>query len=232
MRRDSLTRWLGAVGVLGAIVFWAALAVLHDLRPDLSVLDDYVSDYANGSGGTLFTLAVLAHGAGNVAIAAGLRRDLGRGRVAGLGVLAFAVAAVGFILAGVFPTDPAGASTTVTGWVHRGAVTGSFAVELVALVLLAPVFRARPAWRDHLPLSLSLTVAAAVALLWLVVGIANDWVPGLAERSALAAFTVWEFATALRIALAAPGRRPATDRAGEPERSVRSRGLDDGPLAG
>ena len=44
MRRDSLTRWLGAVGVLGAIVFWAALAVLHDLRPDLSVLDAYVSD--------------------------------------------------------------------------------------------------------------------------------------------------------------------------------------------
>ncbi len=222
MRRDSLTRWLGALGVLGAIVFWAALAVLHDLRPDLSFLDDYVSDYANGSGGTLFTVAVFAHGTGNMAIAAGLRRDLGRGRVAGLGVLAFAVAAVGFFLAGIFPTDPAGAATTVTGLVHRGAATASFAVELVALVLLVPVFRARPAWRDHLPLSLSLTAAAAVALLWLGVGITNDWVPGLAERTALATFTVWEFATALRMALPATGKHPVTDPAGGPDRVVRS----------
>lgn len=160
MRRESLTRWLGSVGVLGAIVFWAALAVLHALRPDLSVLDDYVSDYANGPWGSLFTLAVFAHGAGNVAIAAGLRRDLGRGGVAGLGVLAFAVAAVGFFLAGIFPTDPAGAPPTVTGLVHRSAATASFAV--------------------------------------------------------------WEFATALRMALPATGPRPATDPVGGPDRVVRS----------
>ena len=214
MKSDGLTRRLAAAGVLGVIVFAATLVVLRALRPELSVFDDYVSDYANGSWGTLFTFAVFAHGAGNVAIAAGLRRNLGRGRLAGLGVLAFAVAAGGFFLAGIFPTDPAGAPATVTGAVHRGVATASFAVELVALVLLAPVFRASPAWRSYLPLSLFLTVAAAVTLLWLVVGITNDWVPGLAERSALATFMVWEFATALRMALPVTGTRPAADRAG------------------
>lgn len=206
MKNDGLTRAFGVAGALGVLTFWTTLAVLHVLRTDLSVLDTYVSDYANGSWGTLFTLAVFAHGTGNVAIAAALYRRLGGRGLAGLGVLAFGVAAAGFFVAGIFPTDPKGVPRSITGLVHRGAATGSFAIELTALLVLAVAFRVLPAWRDHLPLTVSVAVVAALALGWLVVAIGIDWVPGLAERAALGTFTVWEFSTALR--LARPMARP------------------------
>lgn len=200
VKNDGLTRAFGVAGALGVLTFWTVLALLHALRADLNVLDTYVSDYANGSWGTLFTLAVFAHGAGNMAIAAALYRKLGRRGLAGLGVLAFGVAAAGFFVAGIFPTDPEGVPRSIPGVVHRGAATGSFAIELTALLVLALAFRVLPAWRDHLRVTVSAAVAAALALAWLVLGISIDWVPGLAERAALGTFTVWEFSTALHLA--------------------------------
>lgn len=191
-------------GLIGVLVFWGGQAALHALRTDLSVVNDYVSDYANGSWGPLFTVATLVHGVGNLAIAAGLGYALGSARAARAGVLLFTVAALGLFVAAIFPTDPGDASQTVTGLVHRVAATGSFAVELVALALLGLAFRADAAWQRYLRLSRTLTVVAAIALAWLLVAILAEWPPGLPERAALLTFTVWEFTTALL--LARPGR--------------------------
>ena len=194
-------RRCGTVGLVGVLVFWAGQAALHALRTDLSVVNDYVSDYANGPGGSLFTVSTLVHGVGNLAIAAGLGYALGRrNRAARAGVLLFALAAIGLLVAATFPTDSAVAPLTVTGLVHRVAATESFAVELAALALLALAFRADSAWRDYLNLSLALTVVAAIMLAWLLVAIGVGWPPGLPERAALLAFTVWELTTAVLLA--------------------------------
>lgn len=194
-------RRCGTVGLVGVLVFWAGQAALHALRTDLSVVNDYVSDYANGPGGSLFTVSTLVHGVGNLAIAAGLGYALGRrNRAARAGVLLFALAAIGLLVAATFPTDSADAPQTVTGLVHRVAATGSFAVELAALALLALAFRADAAWRDYLNLSLALTMVAAIMLAWLLVAIGAEWPPGLPERAALLSFTVWELTTAVLLA--------------------------------
>ncbi|WP_238695376.1 DUF998 domain-containing protein [Ornithinimicrobium flavum] len=188
------------MGLVGVLTFWTGLAALHALRTDLSVVNDYVSDYANGPWGPLFTVVTLVHGVGNLAIAAGLGLALGHDRVARLGVLLFTVATVGLIVAALFPTDPVGAQQTVTGLVHRVAATGSFALELVALALLGLAFRSAAAWRSYASLALGLTVVAALMLAWLLVSISLQWPPGLPERAALLTFTVWEFTTALLLA--------------------------------
>ena len=209
----TFTRRCGTVGLIGVLVFWAGQAALHALRTDLSVVNDYVSDYANGAWGPVFTVATLLHGVGNLAIAAGLGNALGRGRVTRFGVSLFAVAALGLIVAALFPTDPADAPQTVTGLVHRVTAMGSFAVELVALALLGLAFRAHPAWRNYLRLSMALTLIAALMLAWLLLAVVADWPPGLPERAALLTFTVWEFTAAAlltRPAQRAPNRgRPA-----------------------
>lgn len=202
----SLIRRCGRFGLIGVLVFWGGQTALHVLRTDLSVVNDYVSDYANGSWGPLFTVATLVHGVGNLAIAAGLGYTLGSARVARAGVLLFTVAALGLFVAAIFPTDPADASQTVTGLIHRVAATGSFAVELVALTLLGLAFRANAAWRRYLRLSRTLTLVAAIMLAWLLVAILAEWPPGLPERAALLTFTVWEFATALLLARAGAQR--------------------------
>jgi hypothetical membrane protein len=189
--------------VVGVLVFWATQVALHVLRSDLSVVYDYVSDYANGPWGALFTVGTMVHGVGNLAIAAGLGYALAPVRAvyaARAGVGLFVVASLGLIVAAIFPTDPAGAPQTVTGLVHGLAASGSFALELVALVLLAVAFSADAVWHSYLRVSLAITVAAGIMLAWLQVAINREWPPGLPERSALLIFTGWEFATAVLLA--------------------------------
>lgn len=188
------------MGLVGVLAFWTGQAALHALRTDLSVVNDYVSDYANGPWGPLFTVATLLHGVGNLAIAAALGYTLERTRVPRAGVLLFAVAALGLVVAALFPTDPADAQQTVTGLVHRIVAMGSFTVELVALTILGLAFRSAAAWQSYLRLSLVLTVVAALMLAWLLLSILLQWPPGLPERATLLTFTVWEFTTALLLA--------------------------------
>ena len=202
----ELARRCGTVGLIGVLVFWGGQTALHVVRTDLSVVNDYVSDYANGPWGPLFTVATLLHGVGNVAIAAGLGYALGRDRATRVGIALFAAAALGLFVAAIFPTDPGDAPQTVRGLVHRVAATGSFTVELAALALLGVAFGADTAWRSYLKLSRALTVVAALMLAWLLVAIRAEWPPGLPERAALLTFTVWEFATA--VLLSRPPHRP------------------------
>lgn len=182
------------------LFFWVAQAALHALRSDLDVVNDYVSDYANGPWGSLFTAATLVHGVGNLAIAVGLGYALGRNLAARAGALLFAVAALGLLAAGFFPTDSTDAPQTVTGVTHRVIAAGSFVVEFAALVLLGLALRADAVWRNYLKPSLALTVVAAITLGWLLVAILVEWPPGLPERAALLTFTVWEFTTAVLLA--------------------------------
>lgn len=209
-RAVPVTRWGGLAGVVGVTSFLGVVTVLHAVRRDLSPIDDLVSDYANGRWGGLFTLGVLAHGAGNIALSVGLARALGRSGAARLGVVTFALASVGLLVTGVFRTDAPGAPESVAGVVHRSVATASFAVELAALLVLASAFRASPAWRSYARRAVALTALAGGSTAWLVVALRTGWAPGLAERAALAAFALWELSTAARLARAAPpsGGRP------------------------
>lgn len=78
-RAARLTRWGGLAGAVGVLAFLGVVTLLHVVRTDLSPLGDLVSEYANGRSSGLFTLGVLAHGAGNLGISGGLARELGRG---------------------------------------------------------------------------------------------------------------------------------------------------------
>lgn len=198
--REQWIRRAGIVGVIGVLVFWTTQVALHVLRSELSVVYDYVSDYANGPWGSLFTVGTMVHGIGNMATAVGLSYALAHVRAvhaARAGVVLFVVATLGLFVAAIVPTDPADAPQTVTGLVHRSAAFGSFAVEFVALVLLAVAFRSDAAWRRYFRVSLAITVTAGITLAWLLLAINLEWPPGLPERSALVAFTGWEFATAV-----------------------------------
>lgn len=196
---DGRTRALGIAGIVGVLAFWWTVSVLHVVQSDLSPVNDFVSDYANGASGWLFPVGVIVHGVGNLAIAGGLARELRRGPSSLLGVGMFTVAALGLLTAGIFRTDPPGVAQTTAGVVHGMATDISFGVELVALLLLASAFRTDPRWQDYTRRSLAMTFLAAVLSLWLVVTLRTGTAAGLAERAALASFTVWEFATAVRL---------------------------------
>lgn len=192
-------RWFGGAGASGALMFLAALVALHLLRTDLSPVADYVSDYANGPYGGLFTSTAIVHGAGNLTMAYGLWHAVARSRAGRWGVVLLAVAALGMVVGGAFPTDPPGATSTTVGLIHRVAATVAFPVELVAVGVLVEVFRLRPQWREHARWTRAASVLAAVSLAWFVGALAFGWAPGLPERVTLGVFLGWELATGVRL---------------------------------
>jgi uncharacterized protein DUF998 len=185
-------RLYGLLGLFGATVFLSSLFTLHIISGDIDWARDYVSYLANGPYGWLFTNGAIVHGLGNLALTLGLRAALHPGRLRTWGVLFFALATVGILVAALFPIDPSDQALSITGLIHRTAASSIFFLELVALFIFSVLFKRDPRWSRQQPVSLLLSVIAAATLTWLVVAIFLGVVPGLAERTALMAFMVWE----------------------------------------
>lgn len=206
MTRPLLPAVLGAAGALGALVFLVAAALLQVLRPDINALSGYASGFANGPYGPAFSAGAVIHGLGNIALAMGLALILGAGRAAVWGSLLLGLAGWGIVLAGLFPTDPAGAAPTLTGIIHLTVAAASFPIEFAGLLLLARAFGASESWRAFAGPTRWLAWLGGASLLWLLAAVALRSWAGLAERAALLTFMAWELWASLRLALASTPR--------------------------
>lgn len=187
---------LGLLGATAAFSFLVLLIFMHGLRPDLSAIGSYVSDYANGRYGILFRSALVVHGLGNLATACGLASVFASSRSGRYGAILFGTAALGIILGGLFSIDPTNAPRTIAGTIHSIVASVSFPIEAAALVCLSLAFSAAVGSR---PLSLITAAAAAgsiTALAWLLVSVKMGSVPGLAERVVFAVLLPWEILAA------------------------------------
>jgi hypothetical protein len=125
-------RQYGTLGLAGVVAYAIALIALHFLEPDLSVVDETLSEYALGAYGWLEGAAEVALGVASIGVGLGLRQTLSAGkRATATWVLMLTNGLIG-ILAGVFPTDPAGATETTTAGTIHG--TASFATLLILLI--------------------------------------------------------------------------------------------------
>lgn len=195
-----ITRSAGILGVLATLFFAGTVLALHWVRPDIGVVQNYVSEYANGPWGALFSVSSFVHGVGNLAVAAGLWLALPGSPIGRAGAALFGLSAVGVLVAAVFSADPIEAPATVSGDVHLLAAFLSFAVEAIALCLLAVSFGRLPAWRRFAPATATLMAVGAISLAVLLYFRTTGMSPGIAERIALAAFVGWELAAAVRLA--------------------------------
>lgn len=191
--------FLGLLGTTGALSFLAVLIALHVLRPDMSPVGSYVSDYANGIYGLLFRVALIVHGFGNVATAAGLTSLFRASHSGQWGVFLFGAAAAGTILGGVFSIDPAGVPSTIAGSIHRIVASLSFPLEAGALLFLFRPLRTLPGWRSLSLITSTAAPAGLAALLWLLVAVLTGSMPGLAERAVFAVFLGWEILAAINL---------------------------------
>lgn len=207
IRKAAASR-CGLAGLLGALAFVASLLVLHGARADVADwTTHYVSDFANGRLGWLFVLGTALHGLGNLALSLGLRDSLDAHRLRDRAVLLFSLAAAGVVAAAFLLADAPGRAPTLVGFAHRSMVVVSFVLELLALFLFSAAFTASPRWRPHGRVSFALAALAGTALTGLAVAVLADWLPGLAERAALASFLAWEIWAAVVLLRSTPGRK-------------------------
>ena len=200
----------GIAGLFGAASFTASIVVLQVARGDLDWRHDYVSYFVHGRLGWLFVVAAVVHGFGNLALAQGLRRSLGDGRVRTWAIFLFGSAAAGIVLAGFLPIDAVGTPPTSVGRVHRGIVYVAFLSELVALFLFSVAFGRNPDWQRRRGTSFVLSVMAGLALAGFLAALLRHRMHGMAERWALTTFMVWEFWVAMCLIRSASRARDVT----------------------
>lgn len=195
---NEQTRLFGVLGLVGALFFITSIGSLQAVRKDVDWTTHYVSDFVNGPIGWLFVVATLVHGLGNLSLGLGLARSL-RASTSSLASRFVVASAIGILVAAVFPTDPANGTQTWSGFVHGGAVTASFALELVAVLILATNISQIGGWKGYARMSLALSLFVVGGLGAFVILRFAGQLPGLGERVALAAFTAWEVWASLRL---------------------------------
>lgn len=194
-------RLYGLLGLLGLVTFLISLIVLHLnlTNTDIDWMRYYVSYLANEPLGWVFIAGTLVHGLGNLALAMGMHGALPPGRLRTWGVVLFALAAVGVLLAALFPIDSPDQALSTAGRIHRTAASATFSLELAALFVFSTAFGRHHYWRRQRVVSRTLAISAAVAMSMFVIALQLDVVPGLAERVALSVYLLWEFWIAVQL---------------------------------
>jgi hypothetical protein len=201
------------VAVASSSLFLAVLAALHVVRPDLEPSTHMISEYAVGPAGWLMGVAFFALAGGFAALVFALAPFATRpfGRV-GLVVLSFA--ALGALLGGVFPVDPASTPDhqSTRNMMHGIAFAIGVPSTLLAVTLLTVRLWRHPLWRSARP-----TLIATMAAVWLTMIVfaasmaafieyapGPDFLVGWQNRALVVAWALWAFAL---------GRRARTVRA-------------------
>jgi len=209
-------RRFGVVAVVSAVLWILIVAVLHVVRSDLDPVETYISDYAIGEHGWLMATAFVIVGTGMMCLSVGLRAALVPAERVQLGVALVAVTGLGFILAGLFTTDPTGADETSTeGSLHLLGAVLVFPVTIANAFVLRGVFRRDPSWA---PFAARWRWAPWVLLVGMVAARGSpEEIVGLTQRVFAAVIIGWYTA----VALAVVGRRSVSRARPSPRRSRR-----------
>ncbi|MDQ0079297.1 DUF998 domain-containing protein [Arthrobacter oryzae] len=207
---SALIRWLLAGGIIAGVMLSVVIGVVGATRGGFSVWRNGVSQLGTGDGAWVFTVAFVLGGVLLGGFALGLRRVLRPGRGATWGPIVIAMAAVGFIIGGLVPTDPALGYppgelpvATLAERIHQGAGTLVFGGLSAAPFILAR--RLRPDARGLATFStvtgtliIGFSVVAGIAYRLDSLGILRPAPAGILEQISLLAAYGWLIAIGIR----------------------------------
>lgn len=202
---------LGTLGVAGSVYFFISVVAMHVIEPNLSPIERFVSDYANGRAGWLQGLAFIVFGIGILSIAVGLYRALNPQKRATAAAVLYGIFGVGIIAAGIFPTDVPLEDGT-TGYTFAGQmhdVTGIFGfLSLIAgTFLLRGIFARHQQWQALARPARWFSWAILVGLLvFVIVGEITNLV-GILQRIWLVIVVTWLILLAVHLRQIGSARR-------------------------
>ncbi|GAA1752557.1 DUF998 domain-containing protein [Agromyces humatus] len=166
---NRIRRAPALVAVFGGAGFVAFFVVAHLVQPTVDGSWQPPSELALGANGWAMTIAFLMLGVAGIGLFLALTSQVVTwpGRI---GLAAILVAAIGFIVAAVFPTDPAmtpPGEMTLSGMLHSIGPVLADGIPIAAIILAVSLTRHSPQWRRVrwvLVLGAVLTVWAAVLL--------------------------------------------------------------------
>jgi hypothetical membrane protein len=136
-------------GTLGPIVFLTVLTLAGLVRPGYDPVTSYASDLAVGETSWLQTANFIVFGCLVILFAVGLGRGLAGGRALRVSAMLLALAGLGLIIAGVFPTDLIGQPSTTHGAMHFVASILMFGTLNAAFFVIVVPLRQDERWAGY-----------------------------------------------------------------------------------
>lgn len=192
-------RQYGTLGIAGVGACVLALIGLHVLDRDLSVVEETISAYALGNYGRLERGSDIAFGVGTIGIALGLRETLTSGKRATASWVLMLIAGLGFVVSGLFTTDPTGvAESTSSGAIHGTASFVSVLSFLISSWMLRGVF-ACDSRHEHLARAQSWFAVLLTVALLLLFALFPLGLVGLIQRISFVVLASWLFVLAANL---------------------------------
>lgn len=211
VERHPLQRIAALGALIGAVGFAVLVVVLHILKPDVDATQRHVSQYALGTAGGWMTAAFLLLGSGLVGLSTALRGTLAKGWSLVVPLI-LALSGLGFLVAGVFTTDPSvgGAPSTDAGRAHNVGGYAGLLLLLASILVFPFAVRRSPAWAGHGRTAWPFAAAGVLGFLSMPV-LETLGAPGVGSRIYITVAIVWiaSTAAALAIRLRRPREVPA-----------------------
>lgn len=131
------------------LYFTITLLLMHIIRPDYTIVDHMISDYAVGRFGWIMTSAFVSLGTGCLTLAIGLFRSGPTSWLGRIGAALLVVAFAGLMVTALYPTDLETAPSTRTGDIHAISFLVNIVSVLLSTMCLALSYAVEPRWRPH-----------------------------------------------------------------------------------
>lgn len=123
------------------ILFIGVLTTLHVIKPEVSPVSQFISEYAIGRFGWLMSLAFILWSAAFFFLFLGLKNKL-TGISGKTGLACLVISSLGCLLAGIFTTDPVStAQTSISGTLHNLGGSLAMAIPLGSVFIAISMFR-------------------------------------------------------------------------------------------
>lgn len=173
------------------VYFVAALLLMHALRPDYTIVDHMISDYAVGRSGWIMTTAFSSLSMGCVTLAIGLFLDGPTSWLGRAGAALLVVAFGGLIVTALFPTDLETAPSTRTGDIHALSFFVNIVSILLSTICLGLSYGGSPDWRRRRTPALAFVGLLIVAFVAQYLTLRRGAPYGITNRLFVAILMAW-----------------------------------------
>jgi hypothetical protein len=195
---SRMTMVLALLTIVGIAVYLLNLAALHFLRPDVNPMLEPMSNYAVGPYGFLLTAADIGGGLAALALTLGLYLSIAPPGRSYVGHFLLGLYGVSVLLAGIFPID-VGGETTTFGIIHNIVGNISFFGFPIAVILLSLGMGKDERWRSFRRTALALSVLVVLTVILTMVGFNIGIGFGLTQRLANVTALAWMLLVALHL---------------------------------
>ena len=203
-RRSRVTMVLALLTIVGIATFLSIIAAMHFVRPDVNPVLEPMSNYAVGPYGFLLTAADMGLGLAALALTLGLYLSIAPPGRSSVGLFLLGLYGVSQLLAGIFPIDVGGETTTV-GAIHNIVGNISFFGFPIAVILLSLGMDRDERWRSFRRPALAFSMVIVLTVILTIVGFNLGMGFGVTQRIANVAALVWMLAVALHLRSVAQG---------------------------